>query len=219
MGSSPLTRGKPPHRLGVGAGNGLIPAHAGKTFGDPSAAAFLRAHPRSRGENSAMPEPRALIAGSSPLTRGKPARTVWPGRRAGLIPAHAGKTSVYSISFTTPWAHPRSRGENSAPITIACVVGGSSPLTRGKRGINLHPSRLFGLIPAHAGKTSTSSTRPPYRRAHPRSRGENLPVLSALETTMGSSPLTRGKHRGLLPVLQGHGLIPAHAGKTRTRPR
>ena len=30
----------------------------------------------------------------------------------------------------------------------------------------------------------------------------------------GSSPLTRGKHTRRLPILDYHGLIPAHAGKT-----
>ena len=52
-------------------------------------------------------------------------------------------------------------------------------------------------------------------RAHPRSRGENLLANPSLIIGAGSSPLTRGKlvaeARGLGP----HGLIPAHAGKTR----
>ena len=52
-GSSPLTRGK----LGVGVGvdhvGGLIPAHAGKTYGRARGASPTRAHPRSRGENRA----------------------------------------------------------------------------------------------------------------------------------------------------------------------
>ena len=51
-------------------------------------------------------------------------------------------------------------------------------------------------------------------RAHPRSRGENVPALFRTLRWRGSSPLTRGK---LIPV-QGRflveRLIPTHAGKT-----
>ena len=55
--------------------------------------------------------------------------------------------------------------------------------------------------------------------AHPRSRGENVDGREDDLPAEGSSPLTRGKH-GLL-VHAGHvrGLIPAHAGKTRSMRR
>ena len=113
-------------------------------------------------------------------------------------------------------AHPRSRGENRAPLDPAHTGAGSSPLTRGKRSLLFLAFAWLGLIPAHAGKTSRSPALPSIPGAHPRSRGENLPVLSALETMMGSSPLTRGKRKGRDLRDGGAGLIPAHAGKTRT---
>ena len=49
----------------------LIPAHAGKTVGVFEAGCELRAHPRSRGENLEIANPRGEREGSSPLTRGK----------------------------------------------------------------------------------------------------------------------------------------------------
>ena len=50
----------------------------------------------------------------------------------GLIPAHAGKTRFTVVGhFLTP-AHPRSRGENPVFVMMWAIVGGSSPLTRGK---------------------------------------------------------------------------------------
>ena len=52
---------------------GLIPAHAGKTSIMRRTASLHRAHPRSRGENSESSEEGVSCAGSSPLTRGKPA--------------------------------------------------------------------------------------------------------------------------------------------------
>ena len=95
--------------------------------------------------------------------------------------------------------------------------GGSSPLTRGKRGGWGHPRRRGGLIPAHAGKTRRMGTPASARWAHPRSRGENMASREAFPGVRGSSPLTRGKQlrggrrKGL------DGLIPAHAGKTIVR--
>ena len=136
---------------------------------------------------------------------------------SGLIPAHAGKTTGRQVSRSAPWAHPRSRGENTCGLARADIVEGSSPLTRGKP---LHPdSRAMhrGLIPAHAGKTSASTGRTQRRRAHPRSRGENWTHAHAGEIIDGSSPLTRGKPRiADLPAML-RGLIPAHAGKTCCR--
>ena len=111
---------------------------------------------------------------------------------------------------------------------------GSSPLTRGKREprapqrsiqglIPAHagktapatPGRPSGwLIPAHAGKTATSTMRKRRLPAHPRSRGENLLSRCLGRFRRGSSPLTRGKPVQHLHSRAGHGLIPAHAGKT-----
>ena len=52
LGSSPLTRGKLVGLAVLGCPVGLIPAHAGKTQAWPIRAVRLRAHPRSRGENT-----------------------------------------------------------------------------------------------------------------------------------------------------------------------
>ena len=51
MGSSPLTRGKPPESAEVHTWIRLIPAHAGKTRPSRMPVMEVRAHPRSRGEN------------------------------------------------------------------------------------------------------------------------------------------------------------------------
>ena len=71
------------------------------------------AHPRSRGENQAGLDASLRAGGSSPLTRGKPAR-LGAGNGPGV-------------------AHPRSRGENGHPERRVLWKHGSSPLTRGKR--------------------------------------------------------------------------------------
>ena len=94
-------------------------------------------------------------------------------------------------------AHPRSRGENRTLWRGQHRPGGSSPLTRGKRGHVPYPTTI-GL-------------------AHPRSRGENPLPSTKHAGSVGSSPLTRGKLPGENDPRAGSGLIPAHAGKTPSR--
>ena len=194
--------------------SGLIPAHAGKT---PTAYPFwalARAHPRSRGENGVIFSPPSWWRGSSPLTRGKRSVANELDHTHGLIPAHAGKTQSSSAWSEKAWAHPRSRGENTHGAPTAFSDPGSSPLTRGKRGVNGGAESLVGLIPAHAGKTRQLRRSQGRSEAHPRSRGENLPAPSVDVAVSGSSPLTRGKQPLAILSALWRGLIPAHAGKT-----
>ena len=118
-----------------------------------------------------------VARGSSPLTRGKLGRGRLRRRSRGLIPAHAGKTELYTPITEGPEAHPRSRGENHRRHRAAIEAGGSSPLTRGKRGESAARVVLCGLIPAHAGKTDPLFRCECEREAHPRSRGENIAWL------------------------------------------
>ena len=219
-GSSPLTRGKQRRTMNGLSPWRLIPAHAGKTRRRPARRPVMPAHPRSRGENCAIALLAAHATGSSPLTRGKPDRRSRRPRRPGLIPAHAGKTIRFRRRAHSPEAHPRSRGENHRAPFGESRRSGSSPLTRGKPASSFFLLVGFGLIPAHAGKTSLTCSLTPPPRAHPRSRGENQAYLAATITTTGSSPLTRGKRGRRAASAGGEGLIPAHAGKTpgvRTR--
>ena len=175
---------------------GLIPAHAGKTRARSSRLSSARAHPRSRGENSPSRPWTTPGWGSSPLTRGKPAPGLALGRGPGLIPAHAGKTQTRPESRRPIGAHPRSRGENTTVSRPSITSGGSSPLTRGKRGAQASDGTQTGLIPAHAGKTHD--------------------MQHDVDDDWGSSPLTRGKPTYRVVSLGPPGLIPAHAGKTMT---
>ena len=154
------------------------------------------AHPRSRGENFWGGHHSGASAGSSPLTRGKRLRLSGHMAFDGLIPAHAGKTVPRLTRATLPWAHPRSRGENVIGTFVAGFQAGSSPLTR--------------------GKPQTRDARVESGRAHPRSRGENLIGGCLIAPGQGSSPLTRGKQLYDLGARFDDGLIPAHAGKTRS---
>ena len=205
--------------FGQSALAGLIPAHAGKTRTSRLYSYTVRAHPRSRGENRGVYRYSEDPEGSSPLTRGKLqlGHHVLPVH--GLIPAHAGKTSRPRLRSRRRRAHPRSRGENRSIRRPRAGRMGSSPLTRGKRPAPAWRGQDNGLIPAHAGKTTPGPRYARPWRAHPRSRGENARRSAANDVYGGSSPLTRGKLGLGREASAGHGLIPAHAGKTRRSSR
>ena len=192
----------------------LIPAHAGKTIPALVVGEIAGAHPRSRGENIWNTPWSSLAGGSSPLTRGKHRDSMDQHRPIRLIPAHAGKTTCSAAPPVTCPAHPRSRGENPTWPPTWHARPGSSPLTRGKRGSLGRCSRPAGLIPAHAGKTTSFMGVPVAVGAHPRSRGENASASCAYPSTPGSSPLTRGKLERYRGFPHARRLIPAHAGKT-----
>ena len=213
-GSSPLTRGKRASATAARDRAGLIPAHAGKTPRPLFRGLVSPAHPRSRGENVSDDGTQSRARGSSPLTRGKPVGVIKIVKRVRLIPAHAGKTQTELGEPTDSTAHPRSRGENHEPVGSSARDEGSSPLTRGKPGSVDASGAVLGLIPAHAGKTSRSTTSGGCATAHPRSRGENSSEAGDEKGATGSSPLTRGKLRLVSTWPEKAGLIPAHAGKT-----
>ena len=152
VGSSPLTRGK---RKSVGSRRyqeGLIPAHAGKMEQRSPPRLIQRAHPRSREENRAEKAHPAFQKGSSPLTRGKRYRDVRGWLQGRLIPAHVGKTMTAPPVAIHRRAHPRSRGENTGWLSEGGHHYGSSPLTRGKLGVDALNTLDERRIPAHAGK-------------------------------------------------------------------
>ena len=146
--------------------------------------------------------------------RGKPQRTKRTVIRMGLIPAHAGKTFRRGRWGWAGGAHPRACGENRLRRTMSRGGYGSSPRMRGKPP-SFAPRRTeSGLIPAHAGKTTSAATCHNRNGAHPRACGENPRPLRSSVTSRGSSPRMRGKLPSDPEQLRKMGLIPAHAGKT-----
>ena len=135
-------------------------------------------------------------------------------RYLGLIPAHVGKTACATSCSGSWWAHPRSRGENTNVYRLNIGCDGSSPLTWGKLAGHHDHHRIAGLIPAHVGKTAASAASEKWAQAHPRSRGENARSWRTCSRSLGSSPLTWGKHGASKDLLAALRLIPAHVGKT-----
>ena len=213
-GSSPRVRGKLVVHDAHATLIRLIPACAGKTRPRTAWCGVFQAHPRVCGENQGSTSSSAPGKGSSPRVRGKPLAYPQLLHDTRLIPACAGKTSRRCGGSWVPGAHPRVCGENGWLSRDWLYPLGSSPRVRGKQETAevLGPRRR--LIPACAGKTSTSPTPSRSRSAHPRVCGENVKRVVADWVTAGSSPRVRGKHDHLAGQAPDAGLIPACAGKT-----
>ena len=111
------------------------------------------------------------------------------------------------------------RGGNATPYTRPRASSGSSPLARGKLTTAEKESRRDRIIPACAGETQYYSRRVPQFWDHPRLRGGNLNAAASASTSMGSSPLARGKLGGVEHESEHARIIPACAGETRARTR
>ena len=176
--------------------------------------------------------PKFVESGSSPLAQGTPRSDPrqCPGPR--LIPVYTGIMAVHAESRQYPGAHPRSRGEHRASVSVAGRSSGLSPLARGtfnlrtgfRSGFGSSPltqgtrspprprKRRRRLIPARAGNMTGEQWSSVTMSAHPRSRGEHTGEDRCYPCWQGSSPLARGTCRGCSgpPALKR--LIPARAG-------
>ena len=152
--------------------------------------------------------------GSSPRGRGKLFTKVPVPAIMGLIPAWAGKTDWRTFESMRRRAHPRVGGENLSRPRGWGKSPGSSPRGRGKPHGARSGIPRDGLIPAWAGKTSSSASPRPPSRAHPRVGGENGNGPTAGNPMYGSSPRGRGKPPIAAQGSPVAGLIPAWAGKT-----
>ena len=95
-GSSPRMRGTRVRELLIGAGNGIIPAHAGNTYLRVVGVSALWDHPRACGEHTEYEILAILLRGSSPRMRGTPHQQLAVRYRVRIIPAHAGNTDRIS---------------------------------------------------------------------------------------------------------------------------
>ena len=175
------------------------------------------AHPRVCGENLQQSQGAVESVGSSPRVRGKRDHHRAHRRPRRLIPACAGKTCRVARVPRRTGAHPRVCGENSVPGLARERGFGSSPRVRGKRVRAVADGGGARLIPACAGKTPPTSGTSGPRTAHPRVCGENIGRRGVADVQRGSSPRVRGKPAGRRGCRVENGLIPACAGKTRSR--
>ena len=111
-GSPPRMRGKRVFEFVLCDGQGITPAHAGKTADALRSRRRTRDHPRACGENPLKSVRSFSKAGSPPRMRGKPVSSVPKNHVKGITPAHAGKTQVRFLLRSSFRDHPRACGEN-----------------------------------------------------------------------------------------------------------
>ena len=213
-GSSPHTRGArhfDPVEPGV---ERIIPAYAGSTGRRNPRKTKPKDHPRIRGEHATRRAVKFDFSGSSPHTRGAPARNRALQPVPGIIPAYAGSTSRRSRRRRRPRDHPRIRGEHAQGGIGKLKQGGSSPHTRGARKASLAGWVSSRIIPAYAGSTYCWEDPTDTDRDHPRIRGEHPFMVALLGIAWGSSPHTRGARFSLGCDGSDVGIIPAYAGST-----
>ena len=154
-GSSPLSRGILYRQGPSRCQRRIIPALAGNTSRQARHGPPCQDHPRSRGEYYAILLDPTLFEGSSPLSRGIPARGQRWTPMERIIPALAGNTPRRRARRRGSGDHPRSRGEYERWWEQNGQGIGSSPLSRGIRGRRSAPPGGARIIPALAGNTDT----------------------------------------------------------------
>ena len=214
LGSSPLARGTRLRLRLLRLRLRFIPARAGNTWPREWVSPPPTVHPRSRGEHYTAESARKDESGSSPLARGTLRGRPGTARRPGFIPARAGNTGDTRGDTDVKPVHPRSRGEHYTAESARKDKPGSSPLARGTRGARGGHDGLDRFIPARAGNTTTSATRPRPPPVHPRSRGEHATTGELSVDRLGSSPLARGTRCGRRCGRRRGRFIPARAGNT-----
>ncbi|VEH26935.1 Domain of uncharacterised function (DUF2825) [Cellulomonas fimi] len=228
-GSSPHAGRRLRVDVGLPQDGGLIPARGETTDSTRDRSDRAPAHPRTRGDDLFEPVVVARYSGSSPHAGRRPDGRVRrdPGRR--LIPARGETSRQGSTRRPGPWAHPRTRGDDTSRPRTVTRFPGSSPHAGRRLELARGPACGDGLIPARGETTSAGRSGSSSRTAHPRTRGDDVMTPVTPSTAAGSSP-----HAGRRPVrrLRGAdlvGLIPARgettaaatppAGASRAHPR
>ena len=114
QGSSPRMRGTRSGRHRRPDRRGIIPAHAGNTFGHRTAPTVHGDHPRACGEHHITVQTVMPESGSSPRMRGTRIADDIARVAAGIIPAHAGNTRPPPRRWRRWRDHPRACGEHRA---------------------------------------------------------------------------------------------------------
>ena len=136
--------------------------------------------------------------------------------RAGITPAHAGKSRSRRKRGKYVRDHPRACGEKLLQSGQMTQDQGSPPRMRGKAALGVAEHLGRGITPAHAGKRTVYSPLTGMFWDHPRACGEKKTTLSLDGEKEGSPPRMRGKERPVHRAQLHAGITPAHAGKRNT---
>ena len=167
-----------------------------------------------RGEDNADIYHYSSLKGSPPHARGRLKLEVTKDPITRITPACAGKTSWSRPGTSTARDHPRLRGEDRRRRKVACMIHGSPPPARGRRGFGEWRRRRGRITPACAGKTPSLFRDTIRGMDHPRMRGEDRRLVPINTTKRGSPPHARGRRHSGDGGESTAWITPACAGKT-----
>ena len=146
--------------------------------------------------------------------RGSHGTTSGTASTGGIIPAHAGLTTLIGDEDIARRDHPRACGAHPAFSPATMRSTGSSPRMRGSHKQGTDITFDDGIIPAHAGLTQCFFVKPKKTWDHPRACGAHSEASASSDVRLGSSPRMRGSRcMGACDPCR-EGIIPAHAGLT-----
>ncbi len=193
---------------------GSSPLARGRHADDQSESVALRIIPACAGPTETSRLTRHSRRGSSPLARGRLTHDCGCVVSGWIIPACAGPTNCRWVPRQRNGDHPRLRGADPQIRQGKAVMGGSSPLARGRPDGGRCGRADDGIIPAYAGPTGRTTHRTSWSGDHPRLRGADHRRTRRGRGRQGSSPLARGRHSPTVASTQRSRIIPACAGPT-----
>ena len=160
-GPSPRGRGNQGAGCAPRTVSGSIPAWAGKPSSVRPKYCRVGVHPRVGGETGPAPISRMRRRGPSPRGRGNLGDAHRCEGVEGSIPAWAGKPGDSVYGSKVFGVHPRVGGETKSVLYGANRYPGPSPRGRGNRRRVQISRRIWGSIPAWAGKPPCRVVRKP----------------------------------------------------------
>ena len=148
--------------------------------------------------------------------RGSPVKGLLMAFTVGIIPAHAGLTFCLGVLAQGLRDHPRACGAHELALRKEFPEAGSSPRMRGSLEDPIRNVLADGIIPAHAGLTSSAPRPTSAAGDHPRACGAHCTTILNSLCQQGSSPRMRGSLLYAIFIFDCAGIIPAHAGLTFT---
>ena len=152
--------------------------------------------------------------GSPPLARGVRLIMVRVGSARRITPACAGSTHLQTDKDNLEKDHPRLRGEYYVDVQYSKNHLGSPPLARGVLPLPCITTFHFRITPACAGSTLFFSPLHPFKKDHPRLRGEYNKRTPERHYLPGSPPLARGVLSVTESDIAYPRITPACAGST-----
>ena len=192
-GRSPRVRGRHGRILANARPQGSIPAGAGETAGVNVLPGDHGVDPRGCGGDARVLFTAAFLLGRSPRVRGRHGLNVSGGDAGRSIPAGAGETGGLFAPLGAAEVDPRGCGGDAQSSTRNLQQTGRSPRVRGRPPVHYALSRCKGSIPAGAGETTNTATRPAVDAVDPRGCGGDLRPTRSTSMSKGRSPRVRGR--------------------------